>query len=49
MTLRAPDKYESAVIPITPVLAEKTQILDGNVILENNSGTNDYIKFTNLK
>lgn len=49
VTLRAPDKYESAVIPITPVLAEKTQILDGNVILENNSGTNDYIKFTNLK
>ena len=49
VTLRAPDKYESAVIPITPVLAEKTQILDRNVILENNSGTNDYIKFTNLK
>lgn len=49
VTLRAPDKYESAVIPITPVLAEKTQILDGDVILENNSGTNDYIKFSNLK
>ncbi len=49
VTLRAPDKYESSVIPITPVLAEKTQILDGNVILENNSGTNDYIRFSNLK
>lgn len=49
VTLRAPDKYESSVIPITPVLAEKTQVLDGDVILENNSGTNDYIKFLNLK
>lgn len=49
VALRAPDKYEGPVIPVSPVLALKTKVLEGDIRLENNSGTNDYIRFLNLK
>lgn len=48
VTFRAPDKYESLVIPVVPIPAVETSLLYDSVRLENNAGTNDTIKFSNL-
>lgn len=48
-TLRAPDKYESAVISLSPIPAKTTELSYDGIEVQNNSGTNDYINFINLK
>lgn len=49
VTFRAPDKYESSVLAVPPVPAEKTLLAYDKIEIQNNADANDYIKFSNLK
>lgn len=49
VTLRAPDKYESSVIPVVPKPAGTTSLIYDKIEVANNAAANDYIYITNLK